>query len=492
MLARCATYVLEGVEARPVTVECDVRPGLPSFTILGLSDGAVREMRGTVRAAIQNAGYQYPQQRVTCNIGPAWLRRTSPSLTLALAVALLAATGQLPGDVIAQTAVYGDLSLSGEIRPLPGTIAAANAHRATRQSQPLLHGGRPLPHELVPAPAIPITHLSEVATLPLDRYYDVCTTSGRHASAGQPDFADVRGHEDAIFALTVAAAGGHHVLLRGAPGSGCTLLARRIPSILPELTETQQREVAAIHDAAGLGHARVRPFRAPHYTISAAGLVGGGTPIRPGEITLAHRGCLYLESLTDFSRSALEALRAPLADRSVTLVRGDRALRLPADFQLVASVTPCPCGQAGSERCTCEPDDLRRYQRRLSASLLDRIDIVIDLPSQVDPGASPSTTSAQLRDKVAAVRERQAHRDPAVHRDEVPDGIGRGILSDTAEQALDHAYRSGQLSVRGRIRTLRVAATIADLHGEDRIGADAVRTALSIGPNRLSPATQLA
>jgi len=439
MLARCATYVLHGVEARRVTVECDVRPGLPSFTVIGLADAANRELRETVRAAILNSGYRFPERRVTVNIAPASLRQASPSIPLAVAMSVLAAAGDVFADQVADIVVYGALTLSGEIRPLPGALAAAVEHRSGGCHGMLLYAGASLPQDLAPAPSRPVSHLKEIPGG--DRNRHVCAVPP--SPAPRPDFADVRGCEEAIFALTVAAAGGHHVLLRGGPGAGATMLARRLVSILPELTDSEQREVATIRDAAGLGRDRDRPFRAPHHTISTAGLVGGGSPVRPGEVTLAHHGILYLDDLLEFPRSNLDALRAPLTDHGISIVRGERGYRFPARFQLLAAVSRCPC---------------------------------------------PS--SAELRDRVLSARERAAHRHaPAA------DPVARSLPSDlpgAAQAPLERAYQTGSLSPRGRRQVLHLARTIADLAGEPSVTAAAVEAALALRGTVAGAAPKLA
>lgn len=479
MLARCATYVLDGIDARRVTVECDVRAGLPSFTIVGLSDTATRELRDTVRAAILNCGHQFPDSRVTVNVAPAWLRHASHPIALAVAVAVLRAAGEVSAEQRADVAVYGALKLDGTVAPHPGALAAAVAHRSSGAGGPLLHAGPPLPADLGPVASQRIWDLADIPSYLRHRTLAAVPVG---PTGPRPDFADVRGRDAAIFALTVAAAGGHHVLLRGAPGAGATMLARRLVTILPELTEAEQLEVATIRDAVGLGRERERPFRAPHHTISVAGLVGGGSPPRPGEITLAHRGVLFLDELTEFRRATLEALRQPLADRSVAIVRGSRAYQFPAGFQLVAATAPCPCGSAGTDSCSCGSGSLARDLRRLSGSLLDRFAIVVDLPANVDvAAAAPGPSSAELRDQVLAARDRQAFRDPAAIdcRSSAPPSA-LGAASPASEAALERAAASGSLSPRGRLQVLQVARTVADLAGEDAIGADALHAALAL------------
>ena len=493
MLARCATYVLHGVEARRVTVECDVRPGLPSFTAIGLTDSANRELRETVRAAILNSGYRFPECRVTVNIAPASLRQPSPAISLAVAAAVLGAAGEIPADQVADVVVYGALALSGEIRPLPGVLAAAAEHRAGGCQGMLLYAGAPLPQDLAPIPSQPVSHLKEIPGGDRHRHVSAVPVS----AAPQPDFAEIRGCEAAIFALTVAAAGGHHVLLRGGPGAGATMLARRLVSILPELTDGEQREVATIRDAAGLGQQRDRPFRAPHHTISTAGLVGGGSPVRPGEVTLAHHGILYLDDLHEFPRSNLDALRAPLTDHGISIVRGERGYRFPARFQLVAAVSPCPCGYGNTERCVCDAAALVRHRRRLAGPLLDHFAIFVDLPLAGDvAAAAPGPSSAQLRDRVLAARERRAHRHAVPRVCGAPaDPIAGSLSSDLpadAQAALERAYQTGSLSPRGRRQVLQVAQTIADLAGEASITAAAVETALALRGNLAGAAPKLA
>lgn len=480
MLARCATYVLHGVQARRVTVECDVRAGLPSFTVIGLADAAARDLRETVRAAILSSGYPFPERRVTVNIAPASLRQASPSISLAVAMSVLAAAGEVCPDELADIAVYGALTLCGEIRALPGTLAVAVEHRSSGCAGMLLYAGAPLPDDLAPIPSRPVAHLKEIPAGDRTRHVSAVPVG----APPQPDFADVRGCEEAILALTVAAAGGHHVLLRGPRGAGATMLARRLVSILPELADREQREVATIRDAAGLGRERDRPLRAPHHTISTAGLVGGGSPVRPGEITLAHHGVLYLDDLLEFPRSTLDALRGPLTDHGVSIVRGERGYRFPARFQLLAAVTPCPCGYGQTARCACDAATLVRYRRRLAGPLLDHFAIFIDLPAAVDVAAAPpGPSSAELRDRVRAARERHDHRDARAAASD---------LSADAQAPLDRAYQTGSLSPRGRQQVLHLAQTLADLAGEASITATAVHAALALRGNLAGAAPKLA
>jgi magnesium chelatase family protein len=496
MLARCTTYVLDGVTAHPLTVECDIRPGLPTFTVLGLSDAAARELRETVRAAILNSGYTFPQRRVTLNLAPAWLRGSAPSVALGVAVAILAAAGEIPVDQVAGLAVYGHLTLSGELARLPGALAAAVAHRSTELPGPLLYAGAALPQALAPTGSVPVSHLTEIPSPPPTAHTPTVGSPGR--ASWRTDYADVRGHDEAIFALTVAAAGRHPVLMRGAPGSGAVMLARRLVTILPELTAHQQREVATIRDAAGLGPDPDRPFRAPHHTISAAGLVGGGSPLRPGEITLAHHGVLFLCDLDAFPRATRDALRAPLTDQTVAIVRGTRAYTLPASVQLIASASPCPCGHGNTGGCSCDASTLARNQRRLSGPLFDRFAIVIDLPPTIDAqGAPPAPSSAELRARVLAARERRAlqpvgagHSEPSAEATN-PSGR-RAVLSPAAEAALDSAYRGGALSPRGRRQVLDVARTVADLADDDEISVETLNTALALRGLQPAPAPRLA
>jgi len=493
-LALVASRALAGIDAPEVTVEVHLGPGLPMFTIVGLPDAEVREAKDRVRAALNHAHFEFPARRITVNLAPADLPKDSARFDLPIALGILAASGQVDASALAAHEFAGELSLNGALRPVRGALAMAlRARRAGR------------------AFVLPEANAGEAALagsdriLPARSLLDVCAhlmgqarlagfeLPARPAIASYADFAEVKGQAQVKRALEVAAAGSHSALLIGPPGTGKSMLATRFPGILPPLSEVESLEVASIHSASTLGFEAARwgqrPMRAPHHTASSAALVGGGSPPRPGEISLAHGGVLFLDELPEFGRDVLEALREPLEAGVVSISRAARQAQFPARFQLVAAMNPCPCGYLGdpSGRCRCTPQAVARYRSRISGPLADRIDIKIEAPVPRDgemTAKAEGEATAVIRARVCAARERQHLRQGKANALLGPREIDRHCAIDAqAEAMVKEAIRRLALSARAYHRVLRVARTIADLAGSATI--DTAQLAEAIQYRRL-------
>jgi magnesium chelatase family protein len=492
VLATARTFTLDGISARPVRVEVDVHRGLPGFAMVGLPDAAVREARERVRAALVNCGFEFPLQRIVVNLAPASLRKAGPGMDLAIAAALLSASGQLEWEALARIALVGELALDGSTRPVNGALAIAEAARESGAEAivvPAENGPEAaLARGIEVIPLERIGRLEELATGEWKPARPEPLPLGDGPAPGSPDLADLRGQPHLRHALEVAAAGGHSLLMVGPPGAGKSLAASRLPSILPPPAPAEALEVARIASACGrLGAAAPggRPFRAPHHTISAAGLIGGGTPPRPGEATLAHRGVLFLDELCEFHRDVLEALRAPLESGEVSISRAGGRLSLPCRFMLVAASNPCPCGRGEADPdCSCAPHAVQRYQGRLSGALADRIDILaaVRQPSAAEIGGGPGEPSAVVRERVMAARERQERRlGPGRCNAEMTPAEARDCaIGPEAAGLLAELYSRQRLSGRAHDRALRLARTIADLEGAETVGAEQMAQALQL------------
>jgi magnesium chelatase family protein len=497
MVGRATGGVLLGVDARAVEVEVDLPGGLPSIAAVGLPDSAVREGIDRIRAALRHSGFVLPDGRIVVNLAPAELRKQGAALDLPIATALLQASGQISAIRSRSMIIAGELGLDGSLRPVRGALALAQLARKIGRRRILLP--RPNADEASLVEGLEIVPVDSLADFK-DSSRSLCllhqpldpreVLRQGQASVEGPDLRDVRAQAGARRALEVAAAGGHHLLMCGPPGAGKSMLARRMPGILPPMTVDEALLVTRIHSAAGLERGLVvrRPFRAPHHGISLAGLTGGGRVMRPGEISLASFGVLFLDEMTEFRRDALEALRQPLEDGEIKVVRVHGAATFPAVLTLVGSMNPCPCGHYGNPdgRCSCSPGTVRRYTGRLSGPLLDRFDLVVEVPA-LDPEQLASTAegepSAVVRRRVVAARGRQQERFGATGPD-CNARMGPAELRTFARIARDSRRllfaacdRLG-LSARGFDRIRRVARTLADLEGQASIQTHHVAEAM--------------
>lgn len=486
--AKIHTRGLLGLHAPLIEVEVHLSQGLPSLTIVGLAEAAVRESKDRVRSAIINSGFQFPAKRLTINLAPADLPKDGSRLDLPIALGILIASGQLPENVTDGFEFIGELALDGHLRPVSGTLTIAMACLQAEHHLMLSSENAPEAAQLPALQVYAATHLRQVCEHFLEMLKISATASPeiRTEPSCKFDIADIKGQLRPRRALEIAAAGGHSILFKGPPGTGKTLLASRLSGILPPLTAQENLEVASIYSIASTPHTfGQRPFRAPHHTASAIALVGGGSHPKPGEITLAHLGVLFLDELPEFDRKVLEVLRQPLESREIVISRASRQITFPANFQLIAAMNPCPCGYAFNQdvRCQCSAESIKRYQNRISGPLLDRIDLHIDVPplkAHELQDNKPVENSETVRNRITQAYELQMQRQGFLNQNLSPQLLEKHAqLDESSARMLEMAQQRLNLSARAYHRILRVARTISDLAGSEQIQSSHLSEALS-------------
>ncbi|NUF62696.1 YifB family Mg chelatase-like AAA ATPase [Acinetobacter bereziniae] len=487
-LAKIYTRGLLGLHAPLIEVEVHVSAGLPSLTIVGLAEAAVRESKDRVRSAIINSGFQFPTKRLTINLAPADLPKDGSRLDLPIALGILIATGQLPENVTDDFEFIGELALDGHLRPVTGTLTIAMACQLAKHQLMLPQENADEAAQLPEFKVFAAHHLKQVCDHFLNTQKIEVTSTQKSTLDKQYkfDLADVKGQLRPRRSLEIAAAGGHSLLFKGPPGTGKTLLASRLPSILPALNPQENLEVASIYSIANTQHHfGQRPFRAPHHTASAIALVGGGSNPKPGEITLAHLGVLFLDELPEFDKKVLEVLRQPLESKEIIISRASRQITFPANFQLIAAMNPCPCGYAFNQdsRCQCSAESIKRYQSRISGPLLDRIDLHIDVPplkAQELQDTTPVEDSATVRERVLQAFHFQIQRQGGLNHALSPKQLEKYVvLDETSQKMIEMAQQRLNLSARAYHRILRVSRTIADLAQSEQIQSTHLTEALS-------------